>query len=441
MRMKKLFLLLLTFVSAMVAKAEVQQISVAQFLELKDTETVYQLRGVVSNITNTLYGNFDLVDETGSVYIYGLLNSEGTAKQFQYMDILAGDTLTLQGAYFEYQGNPEIKNAQYISHVHPSEQPGQPEVQEISVEEFLSRADTQTTYQLRGIVSNITNTTYGNFDLVDGNSSILIYGLVLLDGTAKQFASLGIQEGDSIVVRGSYTLYGETPEVKNAVYVSHTSNGGGQEPEDPELTPDTPINGNYVVNGNFETWADGLPSNWKSTTTASNATLTQSTDSHSGQYSVNIASTDANKRLAYKELVLAAGTYTFAFYAKGGEGNENPEARPGYAPLKDDGSMGNYSYSDYVKLSSDWTLVSYTFTLAATTKLNLVVMNPKNTGNILVDDASLVAGDQPLVIQGIRTESKLDLSKAVIFDICGKRVSDMSRKGIYIVNGKKYIVK
>lgn len=439
--MKKLLLVILTFITALTAKAEVQQISIAQFLELKDTETVYQLRGVVSNINNTLYGNFDLVDETGSIYIYGLLDANGASKQFQNMDILAGDTLTLQGAYFEYQGTPEIKNAQYISHVHPDEQPASDEVQEISVEEFLNRADSQTVYQLRGTVANITNTTYGNFDLVDGNSSILIYGLVLLDGTTKQFASLGIQEGDSIIVRGSYTLYQGTPEVKNAVYVSHTSNGGGQDPEEPELTPDTPVNGNYVVNGNFETWADGLPTNWKSSTTASNATLTQSADAHSGQYSVNIASTDANKRLAYKELVLAAGTYTFAFYAKAGEGNENPEACPGYAPLKADGSMGNYSYSDYVNLSSDWTLVSYTFTLAATTKLNLVVMNPKKTGNILVDDASLVAGDQPLVIRGISAEEKLDLSKAVIFNICGKRVKDMSQKGIYIVNGKKYIVK
>lgn len=35
----------------------------------------------------------------------------------------------------------------------------------------------------------------------------------------------------------------------------------------------------------------------------------------------------------------------------------------------------------------------------------------------------------------------IDLSNAVIYNICGQRVSDMSKKGIYIVNGKKYVVK
>jgi len=29
----------------------------------------------------------------------------------------------------------------------------------------------------------------------------------------------------------------------------------------------------------------------------------------------------------------------------------------------------------------------------------------------------------------------------VIYNVLGKRVTDMSKKGIYIVNGKKYVVK
>lgn len=55
------------------------------------------------------------------------------------------------------------------------------------------------------------------------------------------------------------------------------------------------------TNGDFETWADDplTPTNWKSTSTASNATPTQSIDAHGGKYSVRIAgSTAGNKRLA-----------------------------------------------------------------------------------------------------------------------------------------------
>lgn len=91
-------------------------ISVADFLRKKDTETTYRLVGTVKNIQNTLYGNFDLEDASGKIYVYGLLNAAGEAKQFESLGVKEGDVLTLEGKYSEYNGNPQIKNAQYISH-------------------------------------------------------------------------------------------------------------------------------------------------------------------------------------------------------------------------------------------------------------------------------------------------------------------------------------
>lgn len=106
-------------------------ISVAEFLANKDTETTYRLVGTVKNIKNTQFGNFDLVDATGSIYIYGLLNAAGESKQFESMGIKEGDELTLEGVYSEYNKSPQIKNAQYISHtsgsgVDPEPDPDQP---------------------------------------------------------------------------------------------------------------------------------------------------------------------------------------------------------------------------------------------------------------------------------------------------------------------------
>ncbi|MBQ2460340.1 MAG: hypothetical protein II505_06665, partial [Bacteroidaceae bacterium] len=63
-----------------------------------------------------------------------------------------------------------------------------------------------------------------------------------------------------------------------------------------------------LTNGNFESWTDGQPDHWKSTNTASNATLEQSTDAHAGSYAVVVKNATSNKRLAYKELALKAGT-------------------------------------------------------------------------------------------------------------------------------------
>ena len=95
---------------------EIPTLTVAEFLNKKETDTNYKLVGVVSNIVSTTYGNFDLVDETGSIYIYGLLNLEGQARQFASMDIAEKDTVTLYGKYMSYNGKDEISNAQYLSH-------------------------------------------------------------------------------------------------------------------------------------------------------------------------------------------------------------------------------------------------------------------------------------------------------------------------------------
>ena len=93
----------------------------------------------------------------------------------------------------------------------------------------------------------------------------------------------------------------------------------GTEPGTEPGTDPTPATGdNLLANGDFESWTGGLPDNWKTTTSAGNATLSQSTDAHGGQYYVKVATASTNKRLGYKEITLKAGTYTMQFYAKGG---------------------------------------------------------------------------------------------------------------------------
>lgn len=100
----------------------VQQITIGDFLAKADQKTTYRLVGTVRNIVNTQYGNFDLVDETGTIYIYGLLDQAGQPKNFASLNVKAGDQLTLEGVYTLYNDKPEIKNAQYISHV-PGQEP------------------------------------------------------------------------------------------------------------------------------------------------------------------------------------------------------------------------------------------------------------------------------------------------------------------------------
>lgn len=56
--------------------------------------------------------------------------------------------------------------------------------------------------------------------------------------------------------------------------------------------------GDIITNGGFESWTDGACDGWKSTTSASNCDITQSTDAHSGNSSVQIPE-DAKKIIVW----------------------------------------------------------------------------------------------------------------------------------------------
>ena len=152
-----------------------------------------------------------------------------------------------------------------------------------------------------------------------------------------------------------------------------------------------------LENGGFETWKDGVATNWQSSNSASSAKVSQSTDARTGESAILVKSdAKSNKRLAYKELNLKAGTYKMSFYAKGGQ------VRPGYAISVNgsiDGQKG-YIYGSYAALSAtEWKLVENEFTLEASTTINLVVMNPKTNDkgytatDAIIDDFSLTTTD------------------------------------------------
>ncbi|MBE6201076.1 MAG: hypothetical protein E7134_02675 [Rikenellaceae bacterium] len=84
----------------------------------------YELTGKITEVANTLYGNFYFEDETGSVYVYGLLSPEGEQKvQWAAAGLKVNDVLTVRGARGEYGGSPQMANATYVSHVVGEDEP------------------------------------------------------------------------------------------------------------------------------------------------------------------------------------------------------------------------------------------------------------------------------------------------------------------------------
>lgn len=108
--------LLITAATGAWAKMETQKVTIAEFLAAEvSNDVLYELTGTVSNITNTTYGNFDLTDNTGTVYVYGLLTLDGQSKQFASMGIEEGTNITIITPRSEYNGNPQGKNAYLVS--------------------------------------------------------------------------------------------------------------------------------------------------------------------------------------------------------------------------------------------------------------------------------------------------------------------------------------
>ena len=91
---------------------------------------------------------------------------------------------------------------------------------------------------------------------------------------------------------------------------------------------------NLLANAGFESWTDGKADGWVPTTSATNGTVTQSTDAHTGSYAASLAGSSKNKRMASQEYVLEAGTYSYSVWAKGGA-----NIRLGYAIVQEDGTI------------------------------------------------------------------------------------------------------
>lgn len=89
--------------------------TVAEFLAIEKGEYAI-LTGSIENIKKADYGNFDLQDATGTVYVYGLYDVNG-AKVFTDLGLKEGDVVTLYGVKDIYNNVPQLKNGVYISHV------------------------------------------------------------------------------------------------------------------------------------------------------------------------------------------------------------------------------------------------------------------------------------------------------------------------------------
>ena len=81
--------------------------TIAEVMAGNDGQT-FRVRGTVTTISNTNYGNLYVQDETGTIYIYGLFNAKGQypkdAGGWNTFGVESGDVITVQGPRTLYNG-------------------------------------------------------------------------------------------------------------------------------------------------------------------------------------------------------------------------------------------------------------------------------------------------------------------------------------------------
>ena len=95
------------------------KVTVAQFLAapIDEDGQLYEITGVMKGPVDTEYGSFDITDETGSVYVYGLTSTpilgQSNDKSFLETGYAEGDELTIVGTRGDYKGKAEVMGPAY----------------------------------------------------------------------------------------------------------------------------------------------------------------------------------------------------------------------------------------------------------------------------------------------------------------------------------------
>lgn len=398
-------------------------------------ETEIYVKGKVVSVKqgsfNPQYGSLKYyISEDGTAtnqfYVYNGYAGPNRTK-FSGEDALKpGDEVVICGKVDNYQGTKEFLVGNYIVSLNgqggtttPDTPAGEAKGTGTEADPFNSVAANNLAtslgsgevsdkeYYIKGKIQEIKDqfaAQFGNatFYIADDENSqkFLIFRTYYFGGEKWKEGDGQLKIGDEVVVCAKLINYmGNTPETNQGGKLisvnGKTSIEGGSE------TPDTPSTGDTTTpNGDFETWVDGKPNNWKTASTACNATLTQSTDAHNGKYSVKVGgSTTANKRLGYKEMELKAGTYKIKYYVKAATAT-GASVQSGFVDITAEGKAGNYVYSGYINdiPNTKWTLVEQELVIPSDGKYCIVIMNAKRPGgDVLIDDLTLTLGKTVII--------------------------------------------
>ena len=199
--------------------------SIAEFIKNADTQKVCTLKGTVSNVAKgDRFWGFDINDGTGTVTAAFPANWDSWKDQ-----ISNGGTVVVEGAYeyFEKKGTHQVKKCTIISF----EAGEQVDAEQISVADFIKKADTQKAYRLKGTLEGLAKgDRFWGFDINDGTGKVTAAFPDNWDAWKDK-----LQDGGTVTVQGPYEYYEKkgTHQVKNCTILAFTAGGGEVNPDQP----------------------------------------------------------------------------------------------------------------------------------------------------------------------------------------------------------------
>ena len=165
------------------------EISVADFLNAEVGPALYKLTGKIANIAMdkndptkvNAYGNFDLTDATGTVYVYGLTATPQTSndKSFESLGLQEGDVVTLVGTRASHNGTAQVGGpAYYVSHVAGGQEPEQPaaEVKTLTNAEILAAQTSSESSYVEYTIESASGVWTVNASQLSGNTFLQCRG-------------------------------------------------------------------------------------------------------------------------------------------------------------------------------------------------------------------------------------------------------------------------
>lgn len=189
--------------------------TIAQFLTAEESSVVwYELTGTITDLYNTEYGNFTLVDESGSVLVYGLTATKVAKndKSFASLNLKDGDIITLCGTRSSYNGKDQVGGPAYFIKL---EEAAELEYTDVAnIQEFIAKADSTGYTRITGAV-NVTVQNGKQVYVQDATGALVIYG-----------ATVTYETGDALTgIIGKYDNYNGTPEMVSPIFPEEVSAG------------------------------------------------------------------------------------------------------------------------------------------------------------------------------------------------------------------------